>query len=49
MESSDKATHDDFGLEEPHEKVKKDKQSDERLKKQHSYTYWVQNNKEQFP
>ena len=33
MESSDKAIHDDFGLEEPHEKVKKDKHLDERLKK----------------
>jgi hypothetical protein len=42
-------THDDFGLEEPHSKLSGDPKLDERFKKQHSYTYWVQNNKEQFP
>ena len=49
MESTKKAAHDDFDMEEPYEKVKKDSAKDERLKKQSSYTYWVQNNKDQFP
>ena len=49
MESNKKAAHDDFDIEEPHDKVKRDTAKDERLKKQSSYTYWVQNNKEQFP
>lgn len=49
MESSSKAIPDDFGLEEPHDDIESgDPSTDERLKKQHSYTYWVQNNKEGF-
>lgn len=45
MESTSKTTYDDFGLEEPHDHVKTNHITDERLKKQHSYTYWVQDNK----
>ena len=46
MESFEKTEHDDFDMEEQYDEGKKDKNTDERLKKQHSYTYWVQNNKE---
>ena len=46
MESSKKAIHDDFGLEEHEPKILNDEASKERLKKQSSYTYWVQNNVE---
>jgi hypothetical protein len=51
MESTKhKETLDDFGLDEAHNKLENDNgQIDERLKKQSSYTYWVQNNREQFP
>lgn len=51
MESSSKALHDDFGLDEDQNRLdsKTGQNVDERLKKQSSYTYWVQNNKEQFP
>ncbi|CDW91631.1 uncharacterized protein loc101207721 [Stylonychia lemnae] len=49
MESSQKYTHDDFGLDEAHNKLDNDGIIDERLKKQSSYTYWVQKNVEQFP
>jgi hypothetical protein len=41
MESSQKSTHDDFGLDEAHNKLDNDGLVDERLKKQSSYTYWV--------
>ena len=39
-----------FSDEEDAEDLKQQQPKDsERFKKQHSYTYWVQNNKEQFP
>jgi len=47
MEKSQKAAVDDFGIEEVDSKLKKDDPTtQERLKKQSSYTYWVQNNVE---
>ncbi len=46
MESTQKSMHDDYDLDEQDEKVLKDIKKEERLKKQSSYTYWVQNNKE---
>lgn len=49
VESSNKAYHDDFGLEESDQKQVLNEETKERLKKQSSYTYWVQNNQEQFP
>eukprot|EP00347_Sterkiella_histriomuscorum_P015547 403356622 len=49
MESTSKAIHDDFGLSEDQNQIQQDGKVDERLKKQSSYTYWVQNNREQFP
>ena len=53
MESS-KENLDDFGLDETQNKLQNEDAigngvTDERLKKQSSYTYWVQNNREQFP
>lgn len=44
METSKNAVKDDFGLDEEDNTLENDKQVDERLKKQSSYTYWVQKN-----
>ena len=41
MESTSKAIHDDFGLDESQNKLENKGPIDERLKKQSSYTYWV--------
>jgi hypothetical protein len=46
MESTHKSMHDDFDIEEPHTILPT---TEQKLKKEHSYRYWVQDNKNQFP
>ena len=46
MESTHKSMHDDFDIEESHTMLPN---TEQKLKKEHSYRYWVQDNKNQFP